>query len=172
MYLAHYWYVLYKNLVHVWCAKSLPSLKICCFRFGFFCINLLLILSVTNNMHCSGILILTSHVSSFSHGEVVKNIVSGIKKLVSSTLYVHVANTSPCKHISEPHKTYEQLSQLLKIDSNHLSYHNHERRFARDVFPFLYKFYDETSRQCRELDVNILLHSIGYHHNSPFNLQK
>ena len=122
-------------------------------------------------MHRSGILILTNHVSSLSHAEVVGNIVAGVKKIVSSTLYVHLANTS-CKPVTESHKTFEQLSQLLKTETTPMSYQSHERRFASDVFPFLYKFYDEASRQCRHLDVNILLHSIGYHHNSPIDLCK
>ena len=124
-------------------------------------------------MHHSGILILTQHVSSLCHGEIVKNIVAGVKKMVSSTLYVHVANTNPCKPTSELFKEpYKQLSQLLRTESSSLPFQNEERQFAFDMFPFLYKFYDETSNQCRELDVNILLHGVGYHHNSSCRLQK
>ena len=124
-----------------------------------------------NSMHRSGILILTHHVSVLCHGDTVKNIVAGIKKLVSSTLYVHVANTSPQQVSSNFQSNQEHLEYLLKSPSSS-SYQVKKRHFSSDVFPFLTQFYSEASHQCRELDVNILLHNIGFHQSLPVCLQR
>ena len=120
-------------------------------------------------MHRSGILILTHHVSSMCHGDALRNIIAGVKKVVSSTLYVHVANTSP----HQPTLTSQNnLGQLLKTEGDSINYRLEERCFTSDVIPFISRLYTEASLQCRDLDVNILLHSIGYHHSTPCQLLK
>uniref|UniRef100_F6T7H6 Bifunctional coenzyme A synthase n=1 Tax=Ciona intestinalis TaxID=7719 RepID=F6T7H6_CIOIN len=98
-------------------------------------------------MHRSGILVLTNHVSVLSYGDTVKRIVAGVKKIVDSTLYVHVENTC-------------NVSQIL---NTHPSTSNTPRSFSSDIFPFISKFYEEAASQCEDLDVNILLHNIGQH---------
>lgn len=126
-------------------------------------------------MHHSGILILTQHVSVLCHGDAVKNIVAGIKKLVSSNLYVHVANTttqqiSPCLDFNQDHLELFLKSPTSNINSS--TCQTKKRLFSSQVFPFLTKFYSEASHQCRDLNVNILLHNIGFHHNNPVCLQR
>jgi len=50
-------------------------------------------------MHRSGILVLTKHVSSLCRGNAVKHIVARIRDKISSTVYVHLENTSsPDQH--------------------------------------------------------------------------
>nr|CAB3232481.1 bifunctional coenzyme A synthase [Phallusia mammillata] len=115
-------------------------------------------------MHRSGILVLTKHVSSLCHGDVVKHIVAGVKKVVSSTLYVHVENASSKSNACGDFNPNDAdiLSRLLqgaeKVD---VQPKNVPEEFSPDVFPFLWKFYSEAASQCHGLDVNILLHTVG-----------
>ncbi|XP_002131624.2 bifunctional coenzyme A synthase [Ciona intestinalis] len=115
-------------------------------------------------MHRSGILVLTNHVSALSYGDTVKRIVAGVKKIVDSTLYVHVENTCNVSQI--------KTSSFEFSLKSHPNTSNTPRSFSSDIFPFISKFYEEAASQCEDLDVNILLHNIGQHSGRRKTLQR
>uniref|UniRef100_H2ZE74 Bifunctional coenzyme A synthase n=1 Tax=Ciona savignyi TaxID=51511 RepID=H2ZE74_CIOSA len=115
-------------------------------------------------MHRSGLLVLTNHASVLCCGDTVKQIVAGVKKLVHSTLYVHVENTS----FIPP----QQQSTFVPSLATNPKALNSTNSFSSDIFPFISKFYEETSHQCEDLDVNILLHNIGCRNQGKKILQR
>ncbi|CAK8674916.1 bifunctional coenzyme A synthase-like [Clavelina lepadiformis] len=108
-------------------------------------------------MHRTGLLILTNHVSSLCNGDYIKHIVAGVKRIIKSTLYVHLENTSPVIKDARCLASLENFQSPVDVSSSR----SEHATFSKDVFPFLSKFYSEAAMQCSNLDVNILLHNIG-----------
>lgn len=101
-------------------------------------------------MHESGLLVLTKHVSSLCRGDNISRIVSSVKKIVATKLYVHLDNVS----IGSP--TSYSLENKL----------NCQQPASADVLSFLMKFYSEAATQCDTLNVNVLLHNLSTGHKN------
>jgi len=118
---------------------------------------LLLFYQTQYEMYESGLLILSNHVSYLTR-EFISTILSDVKKIVSTKLYIHLNNF---RH----NESYQrQGNQILLQPTN------------SDLLSFLNKFYSEAALQCKDLDINILLHNVNttnetkcHHLNMPVN---
>lgn len=106
-------------------------------------------------MHRNGLLVLSTHVSALSKGDTVLKILKNVKKLVKSTLYVHLNNAH------EPYSDTKNSSLNDLLSQGLLAQSKAGCSFHADVIPFVTKFYSEASLHCNDLDVNVLLHNIG-----------
>ncbi|XP_039269906.2 bifunctional coenzyme A synthase-like [Styela clava] len=118
-------------------------------------------------MHPSGLLILTTHISSLCKGDAVARILTNVGKFVKSTLYVHLINVHGSTSINKD-SSFTVSNLLHSTGSRPLTPHT----FNADVLPFVTKFYSQCALHCGHLDVNVLLHNIGESSSHPQPLPK